>query len=138
MIGACNVNNCFATYINSNKFELKDVVRTYSNAMDISRPSNLERLKIIYDNKKFGNDIIGPWISPENFFHLLAHKGLGWKDIHCSSIDRAEKNESYLKYIDIDNKIEEKAKRLKSNKKKISKIKKIISNIFFKKKLNIK
>ena len=59
MIGACNVNNCFATYINSNKFELKDVVRTYSNAMDISRPSNLERLKIIYDNKKFGSDIIG-------------------------------------------------------------------------------
>ena len=87
----------------------------------------------------FGNDIIGPWISPENFFHLLAHKGLGWKDIHCSSIDRAEKNESYLKYIDIDNKIEEKAKRrLKSSKKKILKIKKIITNIFFKKKLNIK
>ena len=87
----------------------------------------------------FGNDIIGPWISPENFFHLLAHKGLGWKDIHCSSIDRAEKNESYLKYIDIDNKIEEKAMlRLKSSKKKISKIKKIISNIFFKKKSNTK
>ena len=40
----------------------------------------------------YGNDIIGPWISPENFFHLLAHKGLGWKDIHCSSIDIAEKN----------------------------------------------
>ena len=50
----------------------------------------------------------------------------------------SEKNESYLKYIDIDNKIEEKAKRLKSNKKKISKIKKIISNIFFRKKSNIK
>ena len=44
----------------------------------------------------FGNDIIGPWISSENFFHLLAHKGLGWKDIHCSSIDIAEKNESYV------------------------------------------
>ena len=87
----------------------------------------------------FGNDIIGPWISPENFFHLLAHKGLGWKDIHCSSIDCAEKNESYLKYIDIDNKIEEKViLGLKSSSKKISKIKKIISNIFFKKKSNIK
>ena len=84
----------------------------------------------------FGNDIIGPWISPENFFHLLAHKGLGWKDIHCSSIDRAEKNESYLKYIDIDNKIEEKVMLgLKSSSKKITKIKKIISNIFFKKKI---
>jgi len=59
MIGACNINNCFATYINENKFVLKDVVRTYSNAMDISRPSNLERLKIIYDNKKFANDILG-------------------------------------------------------------------------------
>ena len=87
----------------------------------------------------FGNDIIGPWISSENFFHLLAHKGLGWKDIHCSSIDIAEKNESYLKYIDNDNKIEEKAMlKSKSSKKKISKIKKIISNIFFKKKSNTK
>jgi threonine synthase len=59
MIGACNTNNCFATYINENKFVLKDVIRTYSNAMDISRPSNLERLKIIYNNKKFGDDILG-------------------------------------------------------------------------------
>jgi len=59
MIGACNINNCFATYISENKFVLKDVVRTYSNAMDISRPSNLERLKIIYDNKKFAKDILG-------------------------------------------------------------------------------
>ena len=39
-----------AKYINTNKFEQKNVVRTYSNAMDISRPSNLERLILIYDN----------------------------------------------------------------------------------------
>jgi len=58
MIGACNINNSFAKYINTNKFEQKNVVRTYSNAMDISRPSNLERLILIYDNKKF-DDIVG-------------------------------------------------------------------------------
>ena len=82
--------------------------------------------------------VILKYAKEQNFFHLLAHKGLGWKDIHCSSLDRAEKNESYIKYIDIDNKIEKKAKKLKSREKKILKIKKIISNIFFKKKSNIK
>jgi len=32
----------------------------------------------------FGEDISGPWISPDNFFKLLAFVGLGWKDVHAA------------------------------------------------------
>ena len=35
----------------------------------------------------FGNDIHGPWMSAENFWRVLAFLGLGWKDIHASSVD---------------------------------------------------
>ena len=35
----------------------------------------------------FGNDINGGWMSEDNFYRLLAYKGLGWKDIHASLID---------------------------------------------------
>ena len=100
---------------------------------------NLNGTKIIYSFPAnsagpFGNDIEGPWISRENFFHLLNYKKLGWKDIHCSSIDDPEKEERYMKYIEYDNKIEEKA-MLKSKSIK-NKILKKLNNVFnfFKKK----
>ncbi len=83
MIGACNINNCFATYINENKFVLKDVVRTYSNAMDISRPSNLERLKIIYDNKKFANDILGYTTTDKTTLAVIKLFAARYKYIMC-------------------------------------------------------
>jgi FkbM family methyltransferase len=35
----------------------------------------------------FGNDISGPWSDKEDFFRELAHKRLGWKDIHASLVD---------------------------------------------------
>lgn len=38
----------------------------------------------------FGDDIHGPWMTPENFFRVLAYAGLGWKDIHASRIDVAD------------------------------------------------
>ena len=40
----------------------------------------------------FGNDISGQWINAENFIHVLETAGLGWKDIHASSIDPATPN----------------------------------------------
>lgn len=50
----------------------------------------------------FGNDIDGDWMSAKEFFRLLAVEGLGWKDIHASAGDLADKNVSssllYLKY----------------------------------------
>ena len=133
-----NTFNLFESNLNCNSYKLVDghnVEYVYKN-LKISTNSDKKKYSFLANSAgPFGNDIIGSWISPKNFFHLLAHKGLGWMDIHCSSIDRAEKNESYLKYIDIDNKIEEKVMlKLKSSSKKISKIKKIITNIFFKKK----
>lgn len=35
----------------------------------------------------FGEDIPGDWLSPNDFFYLLAHQGLGWKDIHARRDD---------------------------------------------------
>jgi len=64
MIGACNINNSFAKYIHTNKFEQKNVVRTYSNAMDISRPSNLERLVVIYKKNIYNN---------KSFYDMIGH-----------------------------------------------------------------
>jgi len=33
----------------------------------------------------FGEDIKGPWMTPDNFFRRLAFEQLGWKDIHATS-----------------------------------------------------
>lgn len=38
----------------------------------------------------FGDDIRGPWMTPDNFFTTLALKGLGWKDIHATTIIPAD------------------------------------------------
>lgn len=35
----------------------------------------------------FGNDIRGDWMTRDNFAKLLMFAGLGWKDIHVSSLD---------------------------------------------------
>jgi hypothetical protein len=33
----------------------------------------------------FGHDIPNEWMTPNNFFRLLAYEGLGWKDIHATT-----------------------------------------------------
>lgn len=33
----------------------------------------------------FGEDIKGPWMTPDNFFSFLAFEELGWKDIHATN-----------------------------------------------------
>lgn len=58
----------------------------------------------IYSAGPFGNDINGPWISPENFFYFLANENLGWKDIHCSLLDKAEETNNFKKYYIHNNK----------------------------------
>jgi FkbM family methyltransferase len=35
----------------------------------------------------FGQDLPGPWMTKDNLFRVLAHAGLGWKDIHASLLD---------------------------------------------------
>ena len=86
----------------------------------------------IYSAGPFGNDINGPWISTENFFYLLANENLGWKDIHCSLSDKAEKTNNYKKYYIVNNNninsYEKKKIILKNN--FFNKIKKKIHKIF--------
>jgi FkbM family methyltransferase len=33
----------------------------------------------------FGEDIAGKWMTPDNFFRLLAFEQLGWKDVHATN-----------------------------------------------------
>ncbi|HEU5351184.1 MAG TPA: FkbM family methyltransferase [Terracidiphilus sp.] len=34
----------------------------------------------------FGDDLPGPWLNADNFLPLLAAKGMGWRDIHVTSL----------------------------------------------------
>jgi FkbM family methyltransferase len=33
----------------------------------------------------FGDDLASPWMTPSNFFRLLALRGLGWRDVHATN-----------------------------------------------------
>ncbi len=64
------------------------IIETLNDKVDFSFP--------IYSAGPFGNDINGSWFTIENFLYLLSKESLGWKDIHCSSLDNPNRNESYL------------------------------------------
>ena len=49
-IAATNSNSIFTKFLNGGQIKSKKVVKTLSNAMDVSYPSNLERVKLLYDN----------------------------------------------------------------------------------------
>jgi threonine synthase len=49
-IAATNSNNVFQEYINTGNFVPKPSAQTYSNAMDVGHPSNLARLRALYNN----------------------------------------------------------------------------------------
>jgi hypothetical protein len=34
----------------------------------------------------FGEDVLGEWMTADNFLYLLAYEQLGWKDIHATNI----------------------------------------------------
>ena len=76
----------------------------------------------------FGNDVNGSWYTIENFLFLLSKENLGWKDIHCSSLDNPNKNENYLNFY-INN------KQYLNNDKFIKKDKRINFFLKFKKKI---
>lgn len=46
----------------------------------------------IHSAGPFGEDIIGDWMNPDNFFELLALEGLGWKDIHATTVIKPNVN----------------------------------------------
>jgi FkbM family methyltransferase len=38
----------------------------------------------------FGNDVDGEWMTADKFLGVLAHAGLGWRDIHATTIEPAD------------------------------------------------
>lgn len=40
----------------------------------------------------FGEDIAGNWMTPDNFFRLLAFEQLGWKDVHATNVIAPDHN----------------------------------------------
>lgn len=49
----------------------------------------------------FGGDISGPWMTANNFFRVLACSGLGWRDIHATSVDSPDLNYAPQPHITI-------------------------------------
>ncbi|MEK6552746.1 MAG: threonine synthase, partial [Bacteroidota bacterium] len=49
-IAATNSNDVFTNYLSSGIFETRKSVQTYSNAMDVGNPSNLERIRMLYED----------------------------------------------------------------------------------------
>jgi FkbM family methyltransferase len=49
----------------------------------------------------FGNDIAGSWMTKDILFRVLSYAGLGWKDIHASSVDAPDLDFSPQPYINI-------------------------------------
>ncbi len=81
----------FALLVSSNfykSFNLVDgpsVVKMYKNTL-INTTFGQERYSFpSHSAGPFGEDIKGDWMTPQNFFELLAYEGLGWKDIHATN-----------------------------------------------------
>ena len=49
-IASLNVNDTFLNYLKSGKLIKKETIKTISNAMDVSVPSNIERISCLYGN----------------------------------------------------------------------------------------
>ena len=95
----------FALLVSSNfykSFNLVDgpsVVKKYKNTL-INTTIGQERYSFpSHSAGPFGEDIKGDWMTPQNFFELLAYEGLGWKDIHASNQSLA-KPESRVYFSD--------------------------------------
>ncbi|MCF8262218.1 MAG: threonine synthase [Melioribacteraceae bacterium] len=49
-ISATNSNSVFTEFINSGRYAPRESIKTFSNAMDVGTPSNLDRIKRLYQN----------------------------------------------------------------------------------------
>jgi hypothetical protein len=121
-----NVITLFLKNINYNSFKLVE-------GNNVGFLYNKFKLKI--DDKKinysfpknsagpFGNDIMGNWINKKNFSKFMQYKKSGWRDIHVSLLDPSEDTDDFEKYINIEKKMEKKAKFIKRYLRFISKFK---------------
>mgnify|MGYP001182874807 FL=1 len=88
----------FATLLNSQNyksFKLVDGITVEKKYLNHEIHTNSGIQNYSFPNHSagpFGNDISGPWMTPNNFFQLLGLVGLGWKDIHASRVDEPDLN----------------------------------------------
>ena len=66
------------------------VSRTYSNRAIQGTHSTVVYSFPPHAAGPFGNDVDGKWMAADNFFHVLALEGLGWKDIHASRVEEVD------------------------------------------------
>lgn len=70
--------------------------------VEISTSKGLEIFSFLpHSAGPFGNDIAGPWMTPNNFFKGFGYSGLGWKDIHASKIDAPDPGYTPTKGVSI-------------------------------------
>jgi FkbM family methyltransferase len=75
-----------------NAFKLVDgstVSQVYSERLILRGQDKVRYSFPFHSAGPFGNDVDGQWMSADNFFILLAFKGLGWKDIHATNQEAA-------------------------------------------------
>ena len=88
-IASLNVNDTFLDYLDSGKLIKKETIKTISNAMDVSVPSNIERISCLY-----GNDVseiskkisVGPILNIDTPKRGIAKKAAGTKPINVLNI----------------------------------------------------
>ena len=73
-IAAHNDNNTFHHYLETGKYEIIPSILTYSNAMDVSNPSNFERIDYLYHHNidKIKNDVYSASSSNEETLNEIS------------------------------------------------------------------
>jgi threonine synthase len=66
-VAATNANRAFVDFLNDGRFEPRPSVPTFSSAMDVGDPSNLERIRWLYhdDPAAVGRDVVAVSVSDE-------------------------------------------------------------------------
>jgi len=73
-VAAMNVNRAFADFLDDGTFQARPSIPTYSNAMDVGDPSNLERVRWLYrdDPSRLRRDVTGVSVTDEETSRCIA------------------------------------------------------------------
>jgi threonine synthase len=73
-VAAMNANRVFADFLASGVFQARPSIPTYSNAMDVGDPSNLERVRWLYrdDPSRLRRDVTGVSVTDEETSRCIA------------------------------------------------------------------
>jgi FkbM family methyltransferase len=83
------------------KFKLidgKSIATTYSNHTISHDHGDVVYSFPYHSAGPFGDDILGDWMQSFQFIRLLISKGVGWKDIHATSIHEISSSSSVKRY----------------------------------------